>query len=292
VRQVLLNLAGNAVKFTQQGHVLIDVAREAEIEGGALVRFSVIDSGIGIAPETMGKLFRPYAQADSTMTRKFGGTGLGLAISKQLVRLMGGEIGVRSELGKGSTFWFTLPLMSAENPLVEVDALRTVAPQADPGRILLVEDNPVNAKITTRLLEKFGHSVSTAANGAQACAAYTRESFDLILMDVMMPEMDGLEATAEIRSLERGGGYRTPIVALTASAMESDRRRCEAAGMDDYLTKPLSPNLLAEKVQHWLAVSRSANPRRPSQNVPACEEQGSSRDEQPEIGAKAARMHS
>lgn len=293
VRQVLLNLAGNAVKFTQQGHVLIDVTREAEIEGGAMVRFSVIDSGIGIAPETLGKLFRPYAQADSTMTRKYGGTGLGLAISKQLVRLMGGEIGVRSEAGKGSTFWFTLPLAFAENPLVgRMDELPAVAPPAIHGHILLVEDNPVNAKITTRLLEKFGHSVLTAANGAQACAAFTRDTYDLILMDVMMPEMDGLEATAEIRTLERSGGYRTPIVALTASAMESDRRRCEAAGMDDYLTKPLSPNLLAEKVQYWLAVSRAANPHRSPAHDSSAAEQDRAGGAQRETAGKAARMHS
>lgn len=287
LRQVLLNLAGNAVKFTVEGHVQIAVGYEAEVAGGAAVRFAVVDTGIGIPPDTLQRLFRPYTQADSTMTRKFGGTGLGLAISKQLVRLMGGEIGVRSEVGKGSTFWFTVPLMVSEKaPVRPTKSIPDAAAPTIQGRILLVEDNPVNAKITTRLLEKMGHRVSNAANGREACTAFVQETFDLVLMDVMMPEMDGLEATTEIRKLERSHGRRTPIVALTASAMESDRRRCEAAGMDDYLTKPLSQSQLAETVQHWLGMARSASVRRDAGGAPTMTTEAS------EVVVKAARMPS
>ncbi|MBL8229555.1 MAG: response regulator [Bryobacterales bacterium] len=281
VRQVLLNLVGNAIKFTSEGKVTVDVASRGDMQNGALVRISVTDTGIGIAPETAEQLFRPYTQADSTMTRKYGGTGLGLAISKQLVRLMGGDIGVNSELGKGSTFWITIPFHIASMPVTRAPEVSSGIPQQERrGRILLVEDNPVNAKITTRLLEKMGHHIMAASNGHEACQAFHHEAFDLILMDVMMPEMDGLQATKEIRRMEATGHRRTPIVALTASAMESDRKRCEEAGMDDYLTKPLSTRQLAEKVQRWLEVSQ---PIVPLLADPALRE---------EVGAKAARMPS
>lgn len=256
IRQVLMNLVGNAVKFTSEGKVTVEVGYRGDRDNARLVRIAVTDTGIGISPEAAERLFRPYSQGDSTMTRKFGGTGLGLAISKQLVRLMGGEIGVQSELGKGSTFWFSIPFPLASKPVAPraINSLQ-IPESARRARILLVEDNPINAKITTRLLEKMGHEILTALNGVEACKMFVPGRFDLILMDVMMPEMDGLQATREIRRLEASSKRRTPIIALTASAMESDRKRCETAGMDDYLTKPISPQQIAEKVERWLSVA-------------------------------------
>jgi signal transduction histidine kinase/ActR/RegA family two-component response regulator len=254
IRQIITNLAMNAIKFTEKGSVRIVVAPE-ESESGMRVRISVVDTGIGIAPEVASKLFRPFTQADGATTRKYGGTGLGLAISRQLVHLMGGEIGLISEPGKGSTFWLSLPLdVSA---VQQLPAVKAVAPavQCDaaqrPAKILLVEDNPINCRVAERLLTKLGHSICTVNNGLEACRIARKEQFDVILMDVQMPEMDGFQATAEIRRSE--SARRTPIIALTASAMEGDRERCLAIGMDDYLSKPLNPAQLAEVISRWSA---------------------------------------
>ncbi|MBL8176674.1 MAG: response regulator [Bryobacterales bacterium] len=250
IRQIITNLAVNAIKFTEKGRVRIVVAPEHG-DTAARVRISVVDTGIGIAPDVAGKLFRPFTQADGATTRKYGGTGLGLAISRQLVHLMGGEIGLISEPGKGSTFWLSLPLDVStvkHLPVLKSDAAPTTISNK-PARILLVEDNPINCRVAERLLTRLGHNIRTVNNGLEACRVARHEEFDVILMDVQMPEMDGFQATAEIRRSE--SVRRTPIIALTASAMEGDRERCLAIGMDDYLSKPLNPNQLAEVISRW-----------------------------------------
>jgi CheY-like chemotaxis protein len=253
-RQVLTNLAGNAVKFTDAGEVVIHVGALWEIEASLAVRLKVQDSGIGIDENTIAHLFTPFTQADASGTRKYGGTGLGLAISRQLVGLMGGEIGVNSEVGKGSTFWFTAIFE-------KTTALRPEAPAAtqEPiavrhGNILMAEDNEVNQRIAKRILEKAGHSVAVVTTGLQAIGKLMEASYDLVLMDVQMPVMDGLTATAQIRRLE-GAIRDIPIIALTAHAMTGDRDTCLNAGMDDYITKPFRPEEMLATVQRHLSRS-------------------------------------
>jgi len=253
ISQVLRNLAGNAIKFTNAGQVSVNVRAES-IEGSKVtLRLSVVDTGIGIPPEKHRMIFEPFTQADGSTTRKYGGTGLGLSISTGLVELMGGRIWVESEVGQGSAFHFTLPL-----------ELAPPAQSSEPGpspsstqerckqdgakrklRILVAEDNSVNQRLAARLLEREGHSVTIAGSGQEALELSERERFDLILMDVQMPDLDGLQATARIRERERGSGRRVPIVAMTAQAAESDRVRCLESGMDAYVTKPIRvPDLM------------------------------------------------
>lgn len=250
IRQVLMNLAGNALKFTECGSVRVVVAADPGYVHNHRIRISVIDTGIGIVPEAAESLFRPFTQADTTTARRFGGTGLGLSISRQLVHLMGGDIGLVSEPGKGSTFWFCLPLEETAPPVATHSGHIVATPERRTGRILLVEDNAVNALVALRLLEKMGHQVTLATDGAQACQAAAAADFDLILMDLQMPQMDGYQATVRIRAAER---RRVPIVALTASVMEADRLDSLRVGMDDYLVKPLDPERLSATVQRWLA---------------------------------------
>ncbi len=408
LRQVLVNLAGNAIKFTERGQIVLRARLESEREGRLVVRLEVTDSGIGMAPEVTARLFQPFTQADSSTTRRYGGTGLGLAICRQLVELMGGEIGVRSEPGQGSTFWFTVAfqparsaaaveqgppgtlagiavLVAGDHPsglaslqqqlaswdvAVEVagspgdvlsrlrhraeagspfavaivdaqlggcdtlalaraikqdpaargtrlvllsagsmrgrageaksagfDALLTKpvrqsqlhdclvtllgAPRAEEPRpivtrhsladargahrptILLAEDNEVNQKLAVALLEQFGYRVEVVGNGVEAVAAVRRGGYDLVLMDCQMPEMDGYEATAEIRRLEQGG-RRLPVVAMTANAMQGERERCLAAGMDDYLTKPIKRQMLRDLLAGRLGAAADPAPPVPS----------------------------
>ncbi len=396
-RQILTNLIGNAVKFTEQGEVVVSARLMEERTGALLLRMEVRDTGIGISPEARARLFEAFSQADSSTTRRFGGTGLGLAISRRLVELMDGEIGVESEAGRGSTFWFTVPFAKASaavKPAVAVspkalhgmraliiddnatnrqilraqlqswglrvdeaeggpaglthlratvvtddpyrvllldmqmpgmsglDVARVVrgerafrdlpmilltsllepslsaasleagisaclpkpvrprrllealgdilqpstgasprderaarAPVAAPGgrgRVLAADDNAVNKKLITRLLEKAGYVADTVENGREAVEAIQRVDYDAVLMDCQMPVMDGFEATTVIRAAESGRSRRVPIIALTASAMQSDRERCLAAGMDDYLTKPIKPAELAEVLARWV----------------------------------------
>ena len=386
LRQIMLNLLSNAVKFTPSGEVMVNVQPKSRAGGAASVVFSVTDTGIGISPEAQQHLFESFSQADSSTTRRFGGTGLGLAISKQLVQLMGGEIGVESQLGEGSRFWFEIPfeiasegpaepgpdltgrvalvvddnangrnlirrhleqlgcasllcgsaaealkvLKGTERPVdfAMIDAtlpamdgaalatkiralgayrhlpvvllrardrrrfprkqparanlfllkpirrrsLRSVVsqalgieapvaagnqPQSHPGngngvRVLLAEDNRANQRVAMLMLERLGYAVDVAANGLEAIEAYRRTRYPLILMDCQMPEMDGIDATREIRQMENGG-HRTVIIALTANALAEDRNLCLAAGMDDYLVKPVLAELLREKLERWLA---------------------------------------
>ncbi|MGH2688797.1 MAG: ATP-binding protein, partial [Actinomycetota bacterium] len=262
VRQVLLNLLGNAVKFTRAGEVRLRVRVSEHPSGATRLCFEVHDTGIGIPEDTLPRLYEPFEQADASTTRRYGGTGLGLAISKQLVGLMGGRIGVDSEVGKGSTFWFAVPLRPATGRIParparpEVTSLEAVVPPLPPpslgeARILVAEDNVVNQQVILRSLERLGYRTELATNGLEVLDAMGRGPYAAVLMDCQMPEMDGYEATETWR-LREASGRRTPIVALTASAMEGDRERCLAAGMDDYLTKPVRLEALAAMLAQWV----------------------------------------
>ncbi len=248
LRQILFNLVGNAAKFTREGEVRVRITVATPTEpGGAgdcTLHFEVIDSGIGITPEQQTRLFRPFSQADSSTTRQFGGTGLGLAISQRLVEAMGGSIGVESEAGRGSRFFFSLCVpVFAEAPSA-VDGTDGELAGVEPrlaGRTLVVEDNEVNRRMIAMMLRRLGAEADFAVNGLEAVAKATTPGarYDLILMDVVMPEMDGLDVTRAIRAHERTAAQPSAwIVALTASAMESDRERCLAVGMNDFLSKP------------------------------------------------------
>ena len=256
--QILLNLIGNAVKFTESGEVRVQATTERDEESHATLRFEVRDTGIGISPEVQEALFRPFTQADGSTTRKYGGTGLGLAISKQLVQLMGGEIGVRSACGEGALFWFTARLekqiVNPADPILEVPSQDRPSVARLTLRVLVAEDNHVNQLVARRYLEKLGCFPDLAENGPAVLEAVKRNTYDLILMDCQMPEIDGYEATRQIRLIEgnglagetrsgsnRGSSECKPvrIVAMTANAMQGDRERCIAAGMDDHIVKPL-----------------------------------------------------
>jgi two-component system sensor histidine kinase/response regulator len=245
IRQVLLNLIGNALKFTAEGEVGLTVTAEEMRREHMVLHFVVKDTGVGIPQEKLELIFDSFSQADLSTTRQFGGTGLGLTISRNLVEMMGGRIWAESQLGKGSCFHFTVrlgtPLESAVHPAIS-PAASEPAMREDGSHsltILLAEDNPVNQKVAMRMLEKRGHHVVLATDGREALDALAQRSFDLVLMDVHMPEMDGLEATRAIREREKLTGSHQPIVAMTASAIKGDSERCIAAGMDDYISKPI-----------------------------------------------------
>jgi signal transduction histidine kinase/ActR/RegA family two-component response regulator len=266
IRQILVNLCGNAVKFTAKGHVYLSVECEERTARLARLCFSVADTGIGIPAGKLGHVFERFTQADASTTRRYGGTGLGLSISKQLVELMGGKIGVESKVGEGSRFWFALPLPvdltpphSAKigldhYPAAEGRASILLDEPVQPifsARVLIVEDNAVNQMVTARLLEKLGCRVDVASNGREAVEMVGLLPYDAIFMDCQMPEMDGFEATQEIRRRE-GSGARHPIIAMTANAMQGDRERCLAAGMDDYLSKPIRTADLTRALERHL----------------------------------------
>jgi signal transduction histidine kinase/DNA-binding NarL/FixJ family response regulator len=254
LRQVLFNLVGNAVKFTEHGEVCIAVSHRFLVAERAEVRFAIRDTGIGIAPEA--GLFDRFTQADSSTTRKFGGTGLGLAICKQLAELMGGEIGVESTPGKGSTFWFTVRCPVSEAPAEEeIGSAGTDSTEATHGlTVLLAEDHPINQILVTTLLAKQGHDVDVANNGVEALEMVQLRPYDLVLMDGHMPEMDGIEATRAIRALD-APVKDIQIVALTANAMEKDRDRYLAVGMNDFVTKPIEPALLNAAIRRCTGVN-------------------------------------
>ncbi len=241
LRQVILNLAGNAVKFTLSGSIRIRAEYLGMSSGRLACRFSVADTGIGISSEKQSAVFREFEQADNSTTRLFGGTGLGLAISKKLVHLMGGSIWVKSEPGVGSTFYFTTTFDPASaNTTPKKEPSRIPARQIESRlRILLAEDNAINQRLAVRVLEKAGHSVTAVDTGKKAVAFCTEHQFDVVLMDIHMPEMDGIEATRQIRLLEKHTGEHLPIIAMTASAMKEDRESCLSAGMDAYMSKPI-----------------------------------------------------
>jgi len=256
LRQILLNLLSNAVKFTEKGGITLRVALLDRNAATARLRFFVQDTGIGISVTAQRQLFSAFSQADTSISRRFGGTGLGLAISQQLARLMGGEIKLTSRLNQGSTFWFdlTLPVAERVEPLAPAEI-----PTLPPLKLLLAEDNPVNRKVAEAILRRYGHQVSAAANGEQAVAAVlSGERFDLILMDVQMPGMDGLQATR----LLRNRGYSLPIVALTANAMREDAEHCLEAGMNGYVAKPFTPESLFGEIARILELATACLPGR------------------------------
>jgi CheY-like chemotaxis protein len=253
LRQILINLLGNAVKFTERGAVSVSAEPLPDSPHGPGVHFWVSDTGIGIAKEKQRLIFEPFRQADGSMTRKYGGSGLGLAISAQLVHMMDGRIWAEGEPGQGSVFHFTAqfaPVEAGEIPqsaqaAAELAGASATAPSL---RILLVEDNRINRKIATRMLESQGHRVATAENGRQGVDRFRDGDFDVVLMDVQMPEMDGFEATQAIRTLEAATGHRIPIIAMTAHAMKGDRERCLEAGMDGYVSKPVAAEDLRQAI--------------------------------------------
>jgi len=259
LRQVLINLAGNAMKFTEQGGIDIAVAFEREAAGRAVCRFSVRDSGIGIPADRVGAIFEKFTQADGSTTRKYGGTGLGLAICLQLVELMGGRLAVESEVGKGSTFYFIIPLEEAPAEIISLQEHKTAGhgKAVRGGRILLVEDNAVNQRLASILITREGYEVEVASDGAEALEHLRHQPFDLVLMDVQMPNMDGMEATRRIREIEADPDQKQSyvglraltrplgIVGLTAHARKEDETACYASGMNGFLTKPIVKAKLA-----------------------------------------------
>jgi signal transduction histidine kinase/CheY-like chemotaxis protein/HPt (histidine-containing phosphotransfer) domain-containing protein len=268
IRQVLSNLVGNAVKFTESGRITVRASVE-ETKGPVLqLRFEVIDTGIGIDPTLQGKLFEAFSQVDGSLTRKHGGTGLGLAISKQLVVLMKGRMGVTSESGRGSNFWFVLPLRRLESGSLQMPTDLGPRPLAAPAsskgspssrRILVAEDNPINQEVMREVLSELGYDAHIVDNGIEALTALEHEAFPVVLMDCQMPELDGYGAAREIRRRESGAGH-IPLIAVTAHAFEGERQKALSAGMDDYVTKPISGEVLAEVIQRWWPKDLSREP--------------------------------
>jgi CheY-like chemotaxis protein len=258
VRQMLSNLVGNAIKFTKEGFVRMECTEIERDDESALLEFSVSDTGIGVPPDKLDLLFKPFSQTDSSITREFGGSGLGLSIVRHLAKIMGGDVGIESEVGKGSRFWFRLRAKlvapgeesrSSERPANAVNELALLR-----GRVLVVEDNTVNCMVIESFLTKLGLSVTMTHHGQQALDALAQgDRPDLILMDIHMPIMDGYMATERIRQWEINNKLpRLPIVALTADAYEEDRQHCLAVGMDDYLVKPLDLEKLRAMLVRWL----------------------------------------
>jgi signal transduction histidine kinase/FixJ family two-component response regulator len=260
--QILLNLVGNAIKFTEKGLVRIAASQRRLEDRRIELRIEVADSGTGIPPDVLKNLFNPFTQADTSISRKYGGTGLGLAICKRLCEAMGGAIGVESEPGKGSTFWFTMTCTQGEAP-VQFDS-PSLVPETDPDaaelRILVAEDNDIIRSLISKLLARRGYHANLVCNGREAVEAVQRQPYDLVLMDMQMPVMDGITATQQIRALE-GPMRDVPVIALTANALVGERENCLAAGMNDFLTKPIRPEALYAAIhRHRRTIGAGAEP--------------------------------
>ncbi len=252
IRQILANLVSNALKFTDKGHVLIRISVVSSEGNNADIRMEVEDTGVGIQEEVIGKLFNEFTQADGSTTRKYGGTGLGLAIVKQLVEMMHGQFGVESVPGKGSTFWFRVPLeISTEQTLKQSPDQELELKGQLSGHVLLVEDNPINQMVAQKMLEKIGVESTLAADGQVALNMLEQGEFDVVLMDCQMPVMDGFEATRRIR--EQSLLSELPVIAMTANVMEGDREKCLEAGMNDYIGKPVVQADLKKTLARWLS---------------------------------------
>jgi hypothetical protein len=252
LRQIIINLVGNAVKFTEQGNVRVGLTALRAESGIAHLACAVTDTGIGIPPDKTGKLFESFTQVDSSVSRRFGGTGLGLAICRKLVERMGGSIAVQSEFGKGSTFYFDIRLKTAPETRAEQhDGARATAPVLPCCHVLVVEDNGTNRLVVTRMLERIGHRVHGVANGHEALEALQAVAYDVVLMDMMMPGMDGLTATKAIRRLPSVAG-KVPIIGVTANVLINDKENCLAAGMNGFLTKPVTAQRLVDAMKQVL----------------------------------------
>ncbi|MGY6217327.1 PocR ligand-binding domain-containing protein [Methylolobus aquaticus] len=265
VCQALLNLASNAVKFTESGQITLRVSSEQDDAAGTLMRFAVQDTGVGIPADQLERLFGAFEQADNSLTRPYGGAGLGLAITRRLAALMGGSVGVVSEPGRGSTFWFTARLTRDVQPTrdaAEDDGMppkAVVVPGQLAGRhILLVEDDEINRVVALELLSQTGATVDAAVDGVEAVERAAAHAYDLILMDIQMPRLSGLDAARQIRALP--GRANVPILAMTANALAEERAVCEAAGMDDFIGKPVDPRALVAKVADWLDRAAAGKP--------------------------------
>lgn len=264
IRQILLNFLSNAIKFTDKGSVTLFVKDEAHYISGQrtpMLRFEVVDTGMGISDESKSHLFREFSQVDGSYSRRFAGTGLGLAICRRLTDMMKGQIGVQSEIGKGSTFWFSIPLVAASEEMAETTCDLNSNIKHYKATLLLVEDNPTNQMIAEAFLKQGGHHVDIADNGKKAVEAVKQKNYDMVFMDIAMPEMDGLAATKAIRAMPDKKDL--PIVAMTAHAMRGDREECIAAGMNDYITKPLSRETLNQRVTMWAKPKDAAAPSTP-----------------------------
>jgi PAS domain S-box-containing protein len=258
LRQILINFVANAIKFSARGRIVVRARATSDDAHGVRLRVEIEDQGIGISPEQLPRLFHPFIQADSSTTRQYGGTGLGLIISKRIAEMMGGEVGVSSEVGRGSTFWVSLSLRKISADALPAEPVQPVLEQLRSQfggkRILIAEDDPVNREVAVLLLAETGLVIDTVADGAEALAAAGRVDYDLILMDIQMPEMNGLDATRAIRRLPNGSHLR--IVAMTANAFEEDRQACFAAGADDHLGKPVTADALHACILSWLRKTR------------------------------------
>ena len=251
LRQILINLVGNAIKFTDQGTVEVTVVKQWEADGEVGMQFTVADTGVGIRADKLDQIFEAFSQADASVTRQYGGTGLGLAITSELLRMMKGRVWVQSEPGAGSRFHFTLKATPASTTdIANLEAKKSESPtlgvpvssvaKSRPLDVLVADDHPANRKLIARILQKRGHRIRFAKNGHEVLAMFDQHEFDVVLLDVQMPEMGGLEATTAIRELEGASQRHVPIIAVTAHAMQSDREACLAVGMDAYLSKPIS----------------------------------------------------
>ncbi len=287
LRQILFNLIGNAVKFTEEGGVTV-IASHKELDSGEIeVRINIKDTGIGISQEAQSRLFTRFSQADSSTTRRFGGSGLGLVICRQLAQLMGGGVGLQSEVGKGSTFWFTIRCALGEAPAEEADTAASGAAVDEQVnlKILVAEDNAVNQLVARKMLSKVGHEVDVVGNGVEAVAAVRDTAYDVVLMDIQMPEMDGPTATQEIRKLAVPA-CETPIVALTANAMAGHREEYLRAGMNDYVTKPIDPEKLFAALLRVVADRpRVGAATTPEGTAPANQNDAETDQQDPDAGA-------